>query len=87
MSSRRVKDFRYLWLRLPGLAMLLVSGSMPLSAGVNAWTPLGPEGGHLCTVVAAPSNDSWSPSAGVNPLTLVMATMPSSVAAIQRLTG
>lgn len=25
-------------------------------AGVNAWTPVGPEGGELCAIVAAPSN-------------------------------
>jgi photosystem II stability/assembly factor-like uncharacterized protein len=41
------------------LAAFLVSASFSASAavaGVNVWTPVGPEGGELCAVVAAPSN-------------------------------
>jgi hypothetical protein len=38
------------------LACLLVAGGSPLAAGLNRWTPVGPEGGRIWSLAADPDD-------------------------------
>lgn len=56
MSSGKLRPIRYPAL-FAGLLLALCEAGSPSAAvaGVNAWTPVGPEGGNMCATAVAPS--------------------------------